>query len=92
MDFYEVLGQVLDLLQRRGRVAYRVLKIQYNLTDEHLEALKDEIIYAQKLAIDEDGRVLVWTANTEATGAPAGEQQDADPVDKHSQHEQDYHH
>ena len=31
MDFYEVLDQVLDLLRQRGRVAYRVLKLQFKL-------------------------------------------------------------
>ena len=29
MDFYEVLEQVQDLLRQRGRVAYRVLKLQW---------------------------------------------------------------
>jgi class 3 adenylate cyclase len=67
MDFYEVLAQALDMLQRRGRVAYRALKLQFNLDDEQLEALKDELIHAQKLAADEDGRVLVWTG---AGGVP----------------------
>ena len=37
MDFYEVLDQVLDLLRQRGRVAYRVLKLQFKLDDEALE-------------------------------------------------------
>ena len=31
----------------------------------HLEALKDELIYGQRLAADEDGRVLVWTGGAE---------------------------
>ena len=29
------------MLQRRGRVAYRTLKLQFNLDDDHLEALKE---------------------------------------------------
>ena len=52
MDFYDVLDQVLDLLRQRGRVAYRVLKLQFKLDDETLEALKDELIYSQRLAVD----------------------------------------
>ena len=48
MDFYEVLDDVLELLRRRGRVTYRALKVQFQLDDEQLEALKEEIIYAQK--------------------------------------------
>ena len=70
MDFYEVLEQALDILRRRGRVAYRALKLQFNLDDEQLEALKDELIHAQKLAADEDGRVLVWAGEGGAPSTP----------------------
>src|SRR5262249_25735870 len=69
MDFYEVLDQVLDLLRQRGRVAYRVLKLQFKLDDEALEALKDELIYSQRLAVDAEGKVLVWAGD--ASSAPA---------------------
>ena len=61
MDFYPVLAQVQELLQQRGRVSYRALKVQFTLDAESLEAVKDELIYARHLAVDEDGRVLVWT-------------------------------
>ena len=44
MAFYDVLDQVLELLRSRGRVTYRALKLQFTLDDEHLEALKEEII------------------------------------------------
>ena len=65
MDFDELLTQVLDLLQRDQRVSYRALKRRFDLDDEYLEDLKDEIIKAKRLAIDEDGSVLVWTGDTE---------------------------
>jgi class 3 adenylate cyclase len=71
MDFYEVFDQVIDLLRSRGRVTYRVLKRQFNLDDEFLEDLKEELIYGQRLAVDEDERVLVWTGETEAAPEPA---------------------
>ena len=64
MDFYDVLDQVLDLLRQRGRVAYRVLKLQFKLDDETLEALKDELIYSQRLAVDAEGKVLVWVGDS----------------------------
>src|SRR5262245_61599340 len=64
MDFYEVLDQVVALLQTRGRVTYRALRLQFQLDDEHLETLKEELIEAQRVAADEDGKVLVWTGNT----------------------------
>ena len=40
---------------------YRALKRQFNLDDALLDDLKEELIYGQQLAVDEDGRVLVWT-------------------------------
>jgi TOMM system kinase/cyclase fusion protein len=63
MTFDEILGQVTDLLRRQGRVSYRALKLRFNLDDEFLEGLKDELIAAQRLASDEDGKVLVWTGD-----------------------------
>jgi class 3 adenylate cyclase len=64
MDFYTVLDKVIDLLRSRGRVTYGALKLQFGLNDEQLEVLKDEIISAQRLARDEDGRVLVWVGES----------------------------
>jgi len=55
MTFDEILAQVGELLQREGRVSYRVLKRRFNLDDEYLEDLKAELIQAKRLAIDEDG-------------------------------------
>jgi class 3 adenylate cyclase/tetratricopeptide (TPR) repeat protein len=70
MDFYVLVEQVLILLRSRGRVPYRALKLQLQLDDDAIEALKDELIYAQHVAVDEDGRVLVWTGHTGAIPAP----------------------
>src|SRR5215472_18921928 len=64
IDFYDVLDQVVDLLRRRSRVTYRALKLQFKLDDEALEALKDELLKAQCLAVDEAGEVLVWIGDT----------------------------
>src|SRR5262245_8421762 len=61
MDYDAVLAHVLDLLQREHRLSYRVLKRRLHLDDDLLEDLKEDLIYAKKLAVDEDGRVLVWT-------------------------------
>jgi class 3 adenylate cyclase len=70
MDFYEVLDHVIDLFRNRGRVTYRALKRQFNLDDDFLEDLKDEIIKAQKLAVDENGEVLVWTDGAASAPTP----------------------
>ena len=61
MTFEEVVDQALAMLQRRGRVTYRLLKRQFDLDDEALDDLKLELIKGQRLAVDEEGEVLVWT-------------------------------
>ncbi|MBI3796033.1 MAG: AAA family ATPase, partial [Deltaproteobacteria bacterium] len=60
MSFDEVLDQVRELLQRRGRVTYRSLKLRYQLDDELLAGVTDELIKAERVAAEEDGEVLVW--------------------------------
>src|SRR5262245_1442905 len=64
MTFEEMLAQVLELLQREKRVSYRALKLRFAINDDYIEGLKDELIYAKKLAVDEENRVLVWTGDT----------------------------
>jgi class 3 adenylate cyclase len=64
MKFSEVVAQTLTWLQREGRVSYRALKREFELDDEFLEDLKAEIIEAKRLAIDENGKVLVWVGNS----------------------------
>jgi predicted ATPase/class 3 adenylate cyclase len=71
MTFEEILDQATAMLQRRGRVTYRTLKLQFQLNDEQLEALKEELIEAAQLAIDEDGKVLVWTGGADKAPAPS---------------------
>jgi class 3 adenylate cyclase len=70
MDFYTLLDHVVDLLRQRQRVTYRALQRQFDLDEETLNDLKDELLYAQQVARDEDGRVLVWTGPPEAIPAP----------------------
>ena len=77
MDLVAVLDQVIALLRQRGRVAYRTLKVQFNLDNDALEALKDELLYAQQVARDEDERILVWTGD--AGRAPTGTSAPAEP-------------
>jgi hypothetical protein len=43
MTFEEMLDQAMAMLQRRRRVTYRALTLQFSLDDDHLEALKDEL-------------------------------------------------
>jgi class 3 adenylate cyclase len=71
MDYEAVLAQVLALLQQEKRLSYRVLKLRLQLDDDTLEALKEDLIYAKHLAVDEDGRVLVWTGDVGAVTPPS---------------------
>jgi hypothetical protein len=61
VDFVTVVDQAIALLRQRGRLTYRTLRLQFQLDEAHLEALKDELIHGQRVAVDEEGRVLVWT-------------------------------
>src|SRR5262245_51430048 len=70
MTFEEMLDQALAMLQRRGRVTYRALKLQFTLDDDHLAALTDELLYAHPHEIDDDGRGLVWTGDARPTPIP----------------------
>jgi TOMM system kinase/cyclase fusion protein len=73
MDFDALLAKVRELLQRQERVSYRALKVRFQLDDETLAALKDELIYAQHVALDEDDRVLVWVGEADRTSEPLGQ-------------------
>src|SRR5262249_21080176 len=71
MTFYEMLEQVMALLQRHGRLSYRALTVQFALDDERLDLLKEELIDIQHVARDQDARMLVWTGRTEPPPAMA---------------------
>ena len=66
MTFDEILDQVRDLLQQRGRVTYRSLKLRFQLDDEMLAGVSEELIEAERVAADDNGKVLVWTGGDEA--------------------------
>jgi class 3 adenylate cyclase len=84
MDYDELVTKVIELLQREKRVPYRALKRRFDLDDEYIEDLKDELIYAKKLAVDEENRVLVWVGEAEATASPP-HQTPAQPVIQETQ-------
>jgi hypothetical protein len=60
MTFLEMVDQVSELLRTRRRVSYRALQREFDLADDVLEDLKEELITVQELAIDQDGKMLVW--------------------------------
>ena len=69
MTFDDVLVQVEELLRQQQRVSYRGLKRRFALDDEYLKDLKEELIGAKRVAIDQDGRFLVWSGRPETVSA-----------------------
>jgi hypothetical protein len=67
MSSDSVLQEIIDLLRRRGRVTYRGLKRQFNLSEEALAGIKHELIKRRRAALDEEGEVLVWRGNNTTT-------------------------
>jgi class 3 adenylate cyclase/tetratricopeptide (TPR) repeat protein len=65
MIFDDILAQIIDLLKRQGRVSYSALKRRFDLDDDYLNDLKDELLFAHPV-VDEDNRGLVWTGTTES--------------------------
>ena len=78
MTFEEILNQALALLQRQGRMSYRALKRQFDLDEAYLEDLKFEIIEVHRVAVEQDGTMLVWTGGN----APASPSAPASPQDR----------
>ena len=72
MTFEEILDQAIAMLQRRGRVSYRTLTLQFHLDTESLEALKEELLEVHHLAVDQGGRMLVWAGETRRFHIPPG--------------------
>src|SRR5262245_24085023 len=68
MDMLAVLTQVREALRQQGRLSYRLLQRQFALDETALEDLKFELIDIQEVAVDKDGKMLVWRV---AEGIPA---------------------
>jgi class 3 adenylate cyclase/tetratricopeptide (TPR) repeat protein len=80
MTFDDLLSQILALLQHEKRISYRALKRRFNLADDDLEDLKEELIYAKQWAMDEDGRVLVWIGAPALASPPGAAEQARSPL------------
>ena len=65
MTFDEILAQIIDLLKRQGRVSYSALKRRFDLDDDYLNDLKDEILYVHESEVEADERGFTWTGDTE---------------------------
>src|SRR5262245_5566670 len=64
MTFYDLLEQVLALLQRHHRLSYQDLNLQFPLLDPAcLDAVRDELLF-QGVARDAEGQGLIWLGGT----------------------------
>jgi len=70
MTFDEILAQIIDLLKRQGRISYRALKRRFDIDDDYIEDLKEEILYVHPV-IDDEGRGLMWTGDPASAQAVA---------------------
>src|SRR6266853_217024 len=73
MEFADVLEQTMALLEQQGRISYGALKRRFGLDDAYLDDLKIELIEAQHLARDENGRILVWVGSSAPAPPPVSE-------------------
>ena len=67
MNLLEVLCEVRRHLEENGRVTYRMLRREFDLDDEALEDLVEELVEIPQIAVRE-GNVLVWSGES---GGPA---------------------
>jgi class 3 adenylate cyclase/tetratricopeptide (TPR) repeat protein len=70
MEFADILAEIIALLQHQGRISYGALKRRFTLDDDYLTDLKIELIEAQRLAVDENDRILVWVGAPGAIPLP----------------------
>ena len=61
MKFSEIVKQAFVLLQDSGRVSYRALKMEFDLDDDQLDVLKEELLFSHPRIEEIDSRGLVWT-------------------------------
>ena len=56
MTFKEVLHDVIDWIRKDGRVSFRAIQRQFEEVDEeYLEDIKDAILYAHPVTIEDRG-------------------------------------
>jgi predicted ATPase/class 3 adenylate cyclase len=70
VDFQAVLALVMRRLEQEGRITYRALRRAFGIDEAFLEDLREELIYAKQVALDEAGKVLVWRAGAQDSGSP----------------------
>ncbi len=70
MKFSEIVKETITLLQESGRTTYRALKLEFDLDDEQLDALKEELLFSRPEISEVDGRGLIWNGEAEQSSPP----------------------
>ncbi len=60
LTFEQCLTETIEMLRRQKRMSYRAIKRQFGIDDEFVADLKSEIVEVLELAVDHEGRMLVW--------------------------------
>ena len=79
MTFEEIVDQAIEMVRRRGQVSYRMIKRQFDLDDDVLEDLKEELLYAQPQVMDDEGKGLIWTGDTNAAPVTTSQSHPPEP-------------
>src|SRR5260221_10873409 len=81
MKLLDVVREVRRHLEENGRVSLRMLRRQYDLDDEALDELIEELVDVQRVARREEN-VLVWAGPTRPeppAATPSAPERDARP-------------
>ena len=79
--FYDLVDQVTALLRQHGRLSYRALVRQFGLDDARLADLVFELIEVQRVAVDQNGTILVLA---QEAPPPSPDPAEADQESSHS--------
>jgi class 3 adenylate cyclase/tetratricopeptide (TPR) repeat protein len=84
MSFLETVERARVFLERNGRVSLRALQREFNLDDNALDELVEELADIQRVAV-RDGRALAWAGETPPapTETPKRERAPRDYTPKH---------
>jgi class 3 adenylate cyclase/tetratricopeptide (TPR) repeat protein len=84
VSFIETLRRARQLLQEEGRLSLRALRREFDLDEEALEELVEELVAIQRVAV-RDGRALAWGGGgpTGPAESPAPERAPRDYTPKH---------
>ena len=68
VSFIETIERARSLLERNGRLSLRALKREFELDDDALQELVEELVDVQQVAARE-GKVVSWVGSADAVAA-----------------------